>query len=362
MSRLSSRKLSVLASYIYDGAVNKPGTRSRISYFSDRPLTIYAIQEPCRAEDHDYIGNYEFKNGRVHRVNTPYGYMAMGMFVTYLQDYQGNNRNHTDYYAYGLPVQGSEVKDPDPCLYGSKEFYSLKGVNLYDFNARTYAPDIARFMQPDPLATENHGVSPYTYCNGDPINNIDLWGLETLALDKKDSIQTYASNVADDPQKLTIYSHGNYSGFNNNVKKEKGKVRNGAEFIEAVKESSAEFKDIENQTGLEIELKSCNAGADNPESKPNIAKKVSEALPNVFVTGPNGRMEINYTIKAGKVTKLYERVLDQNDMPKSGNNLMTTYFRGQKIDPAHIPAIRSMLRLQSRPIIDKISPPLLPIK
>ena len=173
MSRLSSRKLSVLASYIYDGAVNKPGTRSRISYFSDRPLTTYAIQEPCRAEDHDYIGNYEFKNGRVHRVNTPYGYITMGGFFTYLRDYQGNNRNHASYYAYGLPVQGAEVKDPDPYLYGGKEFYSLKVVNLYDFNARTYAPDIARFMQPDPLATENMGVSPYTYCNGDPINFID---------------------------------------------------------------------------------------------------------------------------------------------------------------------------------------------
>ena len=173
MSRLPSRKLSVLASYIYDGAGNKLGTRSRISYLSDRPLTTYAIQQPCRAEDHDYIGNYEFKNGRVHRVNTPYGYMAMGMFFTYLRDYQGNNRNHADYYAYGLPVQGSEVKDPDPYLYGGKEFYSLRGVNIYDFQARTYAPDIARFLQPDPLATENHGVSPYTYCNGDPINNID---------------------------------------------------------------------------------------------------------------------------------------------------------------------------------------------
>ncbi len=176
MSRLPSRKLSVLASYIYDGAGKKLGTRSRISYLSDRPLTTYAIQQPCRAEDHDYIGNYEFKNGRVHRVNTPYGYMAMGMFFTYLRDYQGNNRNHADYYAYGLPVQGSEVKDPDPYLYGGKEFYSLRGVNLYDFSARTYAPDIARFMQPDPLATENHGVSPYTYCNGDPINNIDPTG------------------------------------------------------------------------------------------------------------------------------------------------------------------------------------------
>ena len=164
--------------YIYDGAGNKLGTRSLISYFSDRPLATYAIQEPCRAEDHDYIGNYEFKNGQVHRVNTPYGYMAMGMFFTYLRDYQGNNRNHASYYAYGLPVQGSEVKDPDPYLYGSKEFYSLKGVNLYDFNARTYAADIARFMQPDPNASDYHWLSPYAYCGGDPINFIDPDGCD----------------------------------------------------------------------------------------------------------------------------------------------------------------------------------------
>ena len=99
-----------------------------------------------------------------------------------MRDYQGNNRNHASFYAYGLPVQGSEVKDPDPYLYGSKEFYSLKGVNLYDFHARTYAADIARFMQPDPLATENHGISPYIYCNSDPINKVDPTGM--LPFDK----------------------------------------------------------------------------------------------------------------------------------------------------------------------------------
>ena len=139
-------------------------------------LGRFGLSLSGRAEDHDYIGNYEFKNGRVHRVNTPYGYITMGVFIPYERDYHENNRNHASYYAYGLSVQGSEVKNPDPYLYGSKEFYSLRGVNLYDFSARTYAPDIARFMQPDPLATENHGVSPYTYCNGDPINNIDPTG------------------------------------------------------------------------------------------------------------------------------------------------------------------------------------------
>ena len=28
-------------------------------------------------------------------------------------DYQGTHRNNASYYAYGLPVQGSEVKDCD---------------------------------------------------------------------------------------------------------------------------------------------------------------------------------------------------------------------------------------------------------
>ena len=71
-----------------------------------------------------------------------YAYGANGN-VTY-----GNNRNHANYYAYGLPVQESEVKDPDPYLYSGKEFYSLRSVNIYDFGARTYAPDIARFCRP----------------------------------------------------------------------------------------------------------------------------------------------------------------------------------------------------------------------
>ena len=104
--------------------------------------------------------------------SSEYAYESNGN-VTY-----GNNRNHADYYAYGLPVQGSEVKDPDPYLYGSKKFYSLRGMNLYDFHARTYAPDIARFMQPDPNASDYHWLSPYAYCGGDPINFIDPDGCD----------------------------------------------------------------------------------------------------------------------------------------------------------------------------------------
>ncbi len=85
-------------------------------------------------------------------------------------------RINNNFSGYDLPKASSKAAEVNPFKYGGKEFEERQGVNIYDFNARTYAPDIARFMQPDPLATENHGVSPYIYCNGDPINFIDPTG------------------------------------------------------------------------------------------------------------------------------------------------------------------------------------------
>ena len=336
MSRLSSRKLSVLASYIYDGAVNKPGTRSRISYFSDRPLTTYAIQEPCRAEDHDYIGNYEFKNGRVHRVNTPYGYIAMGGFFTYLRDYQGNNRNHASYYAYGLPVQGSEVKDPDPYLYGGKEFYSLKVVNLYDFNARTYAPDIARFMQPDPLATENMGVSPYTYCNGDPINNIDPDGMETHVFQNDSTMSKFASNYPDDGS-INIVSHGNPTEI---VKRTNGN-RLSINTPELLKELINDNYETVNgnvslQESIVIRILACKTGRDKDENTPSVAQTFSEGIPNAIIIAPNSRLCL-------KADGTMEAVDDNDDDIRSSNVPWRVFHRGKEFKVKDIPTIQKKL-------------------
>ena len=208
--------------------------RNRYNTF---PLGRSGLCLSCKAEDRDYIGNYEFKNGQVHRVNTPYGYIAMGVFIPYERDYQGNNRNHANYYAYGLPVQGSEVKDPDPYLYGGKEFYSLRGVNLYDFNARTYAPDIARFMQPDPNADDYHWLSPYAYCGGDPINRVDPDGCDWVSRVVNGVTEYFydrnvtSQDIADDIYGIGVVTHipdgtqisigENTYTFNNDLKENK---------------------------------------------------------------------------------------------------------------------------------------------
>ena len=164
--------------YIYSADGTKLGSR-----YTEGRAASYALEAKQQeqsaqpyayiSEDYDYIGCYEFRNRNLFRVNTPYGYYLAGEFTPYMRDYQGNNRNEAGYYAYGLPTSDSDVKSYDPYLYGDKMLYTLKGLNIYDLLARTYAPDIARFMQPDPKAGDYHWLSPYAYCGGDPINFVD---------------------------------------------------------------------------------------------------------------------------------------------------------------------------------------------
>ena len=77
------------------------------------------------------------------------------------------------YSTYGLYAAESDGTIDNDYRYGGKEFDTRNGVNVYDFGARTYAPDIARFWQPDPMSHDYHWLSPYAYCGGDPINRID---------------------------------------------------------------------------------------------------------------------------------------------------------------------------------------------
>lgn len=85
---------------------------------------------------------YEFRGGSLLRINTSYGYYTPrnAAFTPYLRDYQVNNRNAAVYYAYGLPTSYTLYNVDDPYLYGGKRLEAYKGLNIYDFHARTYAP------------------------------------------------------------------------------------------------------------------------------------------------------------------------------------------------------------------------------
>ncbi|MDI9857717.1 RHS repeat domain-containing protein [Flectobacillus roseus] len=60
------------------------------------------------------------------------------------------------------------------------------GTNWLDYGARMYYPELGRWMAVDPLAEKRFNLTPYHYVSNNPINRIDLFGLEDVNGDGKD--------------------------------------------------------------------------------------------------------------------------------------------------------------------------------
>ena len=115
----------------------------------------------------------------------------------YNQDHLGNNREVVDnlgriiqvtnYYPYGSPFCDSLSSlnaSLQPYKYNGKEFDKMHGLNTYDYGARQYIPALPSWDRIDPLAEEYYSVSPYAYCNNNPIRFIDPDGRIVIASDK----------------------------------------------------------------------------------------------------------------------------------------------------------------------------------
>ena len=111
----------------------------------------------------------------------------------YNQDHLGNNREVVDnlgriiqvtnYYPYGSPFCDSLSSlnaTLQPYKYNGKEFDRMHGLNTYDYGARQYSPALPSWDRIDPLAEEYYSVSPYAYCNNNPIRFIDPDGRKLL--------------------------------------------------------------------------------------------------------------------------------------------------------------------------------------
>ena len=103
-----------------------------------------------------------------------------------------NVEQYTLYFASGLPVvYDSDVARPvNSRLHTGKEYLSFEGLHWYDNHARTYDPLLMRFTTPDPLAAQFPSVSPYAYCNNNPVNFIDPDGKKVRIMNNQNVLLT----------------------------------------------------------------------------------------------------------------------------------------------------------------------------
>ena len=65
-----------------------------------------------------------------------------------------------------------------PYKYNGKELDTKHGLNMYDYSAKYYEPSIGRFSTVDPMAEKYYSISPYAYCNNNPLKFIDPTGMD----------------------------------------------------------------------------------------------------------------------------------------------------------------------------------------
>ena len=79
------------------------------------------------------------------------------------------------YYPFGERTgdESGRYMEDNRYRFNAKEEQVIGDIGLIDYGARFYDPLMARWTTPDPLAEKYYGISPYAYCNNNPVNFVD---------------------------------------------------------------------------------------------------------------------------------------------------------------------------------------------
>ncbi len=116
----------------------------------------------------------------------------LGSVRTATDDYSSVKQTYS-YDAFGSLLQGSLAGPTD---YGYVSKQKDPATQLYNYGYRDYNPKTSRFITQDPI---RDGMNWYAYCDGDPINFIDLWGLEVSYTINRDPRSYVVSTDRDTP-------------------------------------------------------------------------------------------------------------------------------------------------------------------
>ena len=124
-------------------------------------------------------------------------------------------------------------------------------------------------------------VSPYAYCEGNPITYVDPDGRERInEVDKTDVLHYQgAENFIDNSNdRITFVSHGSPQAIN----AASNPNMSAKEFVDYLEENSSVWQNTEDKSTLTIVLLACYTG----QGENSIAQQISKLLPDVTIIAP----------------------------------------------------------------------------
>ena len=117
-----------------------------------------------------------FEGGRVTPGGVKYHLTDhLGSVVMVLDGMSGTVDEANRYGEYGARTQleGTSATAGRYHFSGKEDQDKTLGFPYTDFGARHLSTALRRWLVQDPLSEKYYGISPYTYCDGDPVNMVD---------------------------------------------------------------------------------------------------------------------------------------------------------------------------------------------
>ena len=213
--------------------------------------------------------------------------------------YTHTSTRQTHYYPFGMRISPLSSQPANlgtqrnnKYLYNGKEFNDEFGLNWYDYGARFYDAQIARWHSVDPLAEKYTHESPFAYVGNNPLIFIDPDGKEKLIAINKETEENRTLNRGAEAFKehnpeseIHLFAHGRETQISIQTDDGTTIIRTPEQLIDYLVENS-EIWNIASGEEITLILHSCNTGT----GENSIAQNISEhpAFENVTIIAPNG--------------------------------------------------------------------------